>query len=257
MKPTTAMLRLLLSIAFLAGLALPVSAQRSTSAAGDESEDADARARELFHLGDDLYAQGRYEEALAAFEEAYELSERPLLLFNIANAQERSGRWEEAIASLRAYLPHAEEAERSRIESRIESLERRVARLRQEEAPTPAQPPPPQPRNVVAPVVLASGGAVLAGGVVLAILARGARQDIDDACRPVDGRRLCPADVSDSVDRDRRMSLGADALFVASAAALGVGLWLLLRGDGEDEGAVEASVGAGPTGGEVVLRGRF
>ncbi len=251
--------RILLSLVLLGSLTVPAWAQRQPS---EDTTDPDQRARELFLLGDDLYAQGRYEEALVAFEEAYELSERPLLLFNIANAQERSGHWEDAIVSLRAYLPHAEEAERARIESRIASLERRVARLQQQErgmGEDSDAPPPPEPPNVVVPVILAGGGALLAGGVVLAILARGARQDLDGACRRVEDRRLCPVEVSDSVDRDRRMSLGADALFVASAAALGVGVWLLLRDEGEemDEGTVEASVAAGPTGGGVVLRGRF
>ncbi len=248
------MLRTLLAIALLGCLVPVAGAQNEADGALSEQ---DRHARELFLLGDDLYAQGRYEEALAAFEEAYELSQRPLLLFNIANAQERSGRWEEAMASLRAYLPHADEAERARIESRIASLERRVARLRAEEPPAPA---PEEPsRDRAAPVLLAASGALLAGGVVLAILARGARKDIADACGSVDGRRLCSAEASSSLARDRRASWGADALFVASAAALGVGLylWLRPRSEGEEEGAVEASVSAGPTGGEVVLRGRF
>ena len=92
----------------------------------------DERARELYLLGDDLYSQGRYEEALAAFEEAYRLSERPLLLFNIANAQERSGQWQGAIESLEGYLPHADEAERAAqtTSERIEEANALLARAR-------------------------------------------------------------------------------------------------------------------------------
>ncbi|MCB9620047.1 MAG: tetratricopeptide repeat protein [Sandaracinus sp.] len=175
---------------FLLLVASPVFAQPSAS---------DERARELYLVGDDLYSQGRYEEALAAFEEAYRLSERPLLLFNIANAQERSGQWQGAIESLEGYLPHADEAERARIESRIESLRRRVARLEAmqqvpegnerepEPTPTPEEPGP----SLAGPLVLAAGGALLAGGITSAILAKGARDSLESECVVVDGRRLC------------------------------------------------------------------
>ncbi|MEM9068243.1 MAG: tetratricopeptide repeat protein [Myxococcota bacterium] len=236
---------------------------QATSAFAQEEElsDEDQRARRLYEVGDDLYSQGRYEEALAAFQEAYELSERPLLLFNIANAQERAGHWEEAVESLRAYLPNADESERSRIESRIESLERRVERLRQQnERPDPPPPPPEESRNLAGPVVLGAGGALLVGGVVLAVLARGARDDVDGACVNVDGRQICPDSARSDVDRDRGLSIGADVLFVSSAAAIGVGLFLLLRktdDDEDDEPAVEADALLGPGSAGMVVRGRF
>lgn len=245
-------------LTFAAG---PSLAQRASA--------TDERARELYLLGDDLYSQGRYEEALAAFEEAYRLSERPLLLFNIANAQERSGQWQGAIESLERYLPHADEAERSRIASRIESLRRRVERLEaMQQVPEPAGPgvtpgeTPEEPsRSIAAPLVLATGGALLAGGVVSAILAKGARDSLEADCTVTDGRRLCPDSSAGDRDRDLRASVFADVLFVASAAAFGVGLWLLLRGDDDEEAAPEPSVdvaaAVGRDAAALVLRGRF
>jgi tetratricopeptide (TPR) repeat protein len=245
--------------------AVPSLAQRASA--------TDERARELYLLGDDLYSQGRYEEALAAFEEAYRLSERPLLLFNIANAQERSGQWQGAIESLERYLPHADEAERSRIESRIESLRRRVERLEAMqqvpdagEAPDdtpPAETPEEPSRSIAGPLVLATGGALLAGGVVSAILAKGARDSLEADCTVTDGRRLCPDSSAADRDRDLRASVFADVLFVASAAALGVGLWLLLRDDDDDddeaapEPSVDVSAAVGRDAAALVLRGRF
>lgn len=243
-------------------VAVPALAQRASA--------TDERARELYLLGDDLYSQGRYEEALAAFEEAYRLSERPLLLFNIANAQERSGQWQGAIESLERYLPHADEAERSRIESRIASLRRRVERLEaMQQVPEPDEPDvtppaetPEEPsRSIAGPLVLATGGALLAGGVVSAILAKGARDSLEADCTVTDGRRLCPESSASDRDRDLRASVFADVLFVASAAALGVGLWLLLRDDDDDEAAPEPSVdvsaAVGRDAAALVLRGRF
>lgn len=240
--------------------AAPSLAQRASASASDE------RARELYLLGDDLYSQGRYEEALAAFEESYRLSERPLLLFNIANAQERSGQWQGAIESLERYLPHADEAERSRVESRIESLRRRVERLEAMNQVPEGQPdvtpeePEEEPRSLAGPLVLATGGALLAGGVVSAILAKGARDALESDCTVIEGRRLCPDTSAGDRDRDLRASVFADVLFVASAAALGVGLWLLLRSDDEDdesEPAVDVSAAVGRDAAALVLRGRF
>lgn len=215
----------------------------------------DARARDLFREGDELYAQGRYEEALANFEEAYELSQRPLLLYNIANAQERAGAWDDAIETLERYLPHAYEAEQERIETRIESLKRRAARLR-EMREREAQGLRPEPRELGGPLLLSASAAFIAGGVVLAILAKGARDDLDASCSNVDGRQVCMAGVRDSAERDLRMSVGADVMFVAAAGALALGLWQLLRKDEDDE-LLEIDAGASPSAGMVRLRGRF
>lgn len=215
----------------------------------------DARARDLFREGDDLYAQGRYEEALANFQEAYELSQRPLLLYNIANAQERAGQWDDAIATLERYLPHAYDAEQERIESRIESLRRRAERLR-EMREREAQGLRPLPRDLGGPLLISAGVAMIGGGVALALLANAARNDLEDDCESVDGRQICVSGASDSADRDLRMSVGADVLFIAAAGTLALGLWRLLRKDEDDE-LLEIDAGASPTAGMVRVRGRF
>ncbi|MBX3252048.1 MAG: tetratricopeptide repeat protein [Myxococcales bacterium] len=237
--------------------------QVSSSSAVAQTQ-SDERARELYLLGDDLYSQGRYEEALAAFEESYQLSGRPLLLFNIANAQERSGLWQAAIESLEAYLPHADEAEAGRVRARIQSLRQRVERLESmrrvegggdDEEPNETAPPTPR-RDIAPPLVLATGGAVLVGGVVAAIIAQGARSTLRDECALVGDRRLCPNTVGDAEARDRRASISADVLFVAAAATLAVGLYLLLRPRAAPP-PLEPGAAFAPGAGAVTLRGRF
>ena len=115
--------------------------------------------------------------------------------------------------------------------------------------------------SLAGPLVLAAGGALLAGGITSAILAKGARDSLESECVVVDGRRLCGDTSGADRDRDLRASVIADVLFVASAAAVGVGLWLLLRGDDEDESPSEpdAQVGAAvsPNAAALVVRGRF
>lgn len=246
-----------------AGILLATTAHAQESEAEETEEVAaepqlspqDARARDLFREGDELYAQGRYEEALANFEEAYELSQRPLLLYNIANAQERAGAWDDAIATLERYLPHAYEAEQERIESRIASLRRRAARLR-EMREREAQGLRPEPRELGGPLLVSASAALIGGGIALALLANAARNDLEDECEKVDGRQICMSGASDSADRDLRMSVGADVLFIAAAGTLALGLWQLLRKDEDDE-LLEIDAGASPTAGMVRLRGRF
>lgn len=232
------------------------------------SEADDARARELYRLGDDLYAQGRYEEALAAFEEAYELSHRDLLLFNIANAQERAGHWEDAIVTLRTYLGTVEGDEHTRIESRLESLEGRVERLRamqQNPNQQPVAPPPPPPRSPVGPVLLGAGGAMLGAGIAFAVLAGGARDDLDALCHSRDGRTLCPTEADSAQTRDRAFSISADVAFLAAAGLVAVGLVVLLKSGGDDsedaedaeEPDVDVSAAMSPRGAMVGVHGSF
>lgn len=86
----------------------------------------DVRARELFQKGDTAYAEGRYEEALAAFQEAHELSGRPQLLFNVSNALERLGRYAEAVDALEKYLASGKAKDRDVVQKRLANLRRRV-----------------------------------------------------------------------------------------------------------------------------------
>lgn len=243
-------------------------AQAEEPPPGGVSPDDDARARRLFLVGDGLYAQGRYEEAIATFEEAYALSPRPLLLFNLANAQERAGRWADARDSLARYLPDAPEGERAAIAQRIESLDRRlerVARLRDDpEASDEATPEPDAPApeddgpDALGLGLTVTAGAVLATGAVLGGLALGARADVRSACQDgLDGGRVCPESVATDADRDRALSLGADVLLGVGAVALGVGLYFLLRSESDDDDTVAPAAAASPEGGWVGVRGRF
>jgi tetratricopeptide (TPR) repeat protein len=240
------LIALLLAVAFVA---LPSSAVLAQSE--EISEENEERARQLFQAGDEHYANGRYEDALAAFEEAYALSGRPLLLFNMANAQERTGMYDEAIASLERYLPDADEGEASRIETRLTSLRSRAARVRDmTSTPDPVETPPDEPGiSPVGPILLGVGGAALIGGLVLALRANSARSDLDELCTERGEQRFCQAEAESAQTRDRRSSIAADALFVAGAAAVGVGLYFLLRSTDEEEPANTVDAVASPDGG--------
>lgn len=268
-------------VVLLAALSAPAasSAQESSPCAEAPEAEVEAevesppigeneeQARRLFLLGDDLYMQGRYDEALAAFEESYELSGRPLLLYNMANVHERSGEFEQALLKLEAYLPASTDEERPRLRTRIESLRDRIERIeerrrREEELLRQRQvgvvQPPSEPVNLPALLTTLGGALLLGGGVGLAILAGNAGSELDEGCSTTDSGTFCPESLAGQVKRERRASAVADGLFVAGAVAVGIGVYLFLRDDDEDEDeGPEVDAWLGPTGGGMQVRGAF
>lgn len=239
----------------------PADTEGEPAELGEDEE----QARRLFLLGDDLYMQGRYAEALAAFEESYELSGRPLLLYNMANVHERSGEFEQALRKLEAYLPESTDEERPRLRTRIESLRDRIERLeerrRLEEERLRARggvaQAPSEPLNVPALVTTLGGVALLGGAIGLAVVARNAGSELDEGCASTSAGTFCPDELESQVKRERRTGAVADGLFVGAAVAIGVGLYLFLRNDDDDEPAPQVDAWLGPRGGGMHVSGSF
>lgn len=127
------------------------------------------RAREIFENGQSLYREGRYEDAMVAFEAAWKLSEKPGLLYNMASCSERLGHYQQAIDQLNRYRVYAEPGERVALERRLTNLELRLAENLEPEPPPPAPPPPPPEPTFgrTGKALLIAGGttAVIGGGV--------------------------------------------------------------------------------------------
>ncbi|GDX83228.1 hypothetical protein LBMAG42_50390 [Deltaproteobacteria bacterium] len=223
-------------------------------------EGTDLRARELYATGVTFYEEGRYEDAVAAFEEAYRLSNRPALLFNIANAQERCGRWSDALDVLSRYRAHAPPEEQETLDRRISNLERRIAEGK-EAPPVPVvvaapQPVPPAstaaPATLLRPLPLAIAGAgvlSLGVGAVLGASALAAHEEADAACVfNAGGSAVCKAQAADPLAREAGNAMGADVLFIVGAVGVGAGTALALWGPG-------GPLSVGP--GVFVLHGEF
>lgn len=259
-----------------------------------EKAAADVRARELFQKGDVAYAEGRYEEAHAAFQEAYELSGRPQLLFNISNALERLGRYVEAVEALEKYLGSGKAKDRDVVQKRLANLKKRVdeqtkaeERAREEEekkraaesaeqssrpsesepatpSTTPA-PPPEKPTRILPIVLLGAGGAALVTAGVFGALTLSARSDVDAGCRTAPSGRLCNADASSAIDRDKTFGLVTDIALVSGVVLGAAGVYFLLTGD-DDKASVKVGNGgraraprieARPAGAGVQVVGTF
>lgn len=278
----------LLALALIGGPAT-VRAQDEGSAEtpSEEAEprpptpEEDARARELFELGDRLYQHGQYDAAIDAFQEAWRLSHRPLMLFNLANAQERAGYLAEAVASLEGYVDHAPADERIAIENRIAALRERIdTEATPEPPPEPVAPPPepvapppvtvpppptPAPGPDLAPAgaVLGVAGAFLALGIALGAAALDARAQVDASCtRTADGRHLCPAEVEPRIADDALLAGLADGAIGLAAVGVALGVYLLadaLSGGsgGDSEASVAVGGAVGPDSIAFALRARL
>lgn len=264
-----------LSCAHALGAPLAVAAQAPNEApparAGREADDA--RARELYVIGDEFYANGRYEAAEEAFAEAYRLSGRPLLLFNLANAQERSGRWPEAAQNLRRYREHAPAAEHAELDARLIALERRIeARavetrdepvvvIQHESADLPNAPAsstdrqrqPPAPHLLLLP----ASGALALTTLALALRVRTVREDVRADCVTTGGQRFCLPEAAGAITRDRRLSVATDLLAVATLTTAALGVWTLVRERRRVDAGPTLQVGVAPTGFRFALTGAF
>ncbi len=283
-----------LALAALVALGIAASTPSALAQNGPKPDRAasEQRAKDLFAKGDTAYAEGRYEEALAAFQEAYTLSGRPQLLFNVSNALERLGRYADAVDALEKYLASGKAKDRDVVQKRLANLKKRVEeqkketdRLAKEEeerrakadaerkkpdgdstpqAPPPLPPPPDKPTPVAPIILLAAGGAALVTGGVFGVLTLAARSDVSKGCKDAPGGHLCGSDVGSAIDREKTFGLVTDITLASGIVLAGVGVFLLLSGGGKEasaraqaivNGPVRAT--AGPGGGGLQVVGSF
>jgi len=235
------------------------------SAQGLGGAEDDERAREFFISGQALYQEGRYRDALVAFETAYRKSSRPAILRSIAYCHEKLGELDSALAVLRRYRGLAPEEKLPAIDRAIRRIESQLVaavetELEQAEPEFVEESPPPQPvyeepprwKVGAGPVVLyslAGAGAVV--GTVFALNASRARLETAALCSQGDAI-FCRDTAATYINQDWLYSLIADTGFgVAGVAAVGGTVWMVL----DNSNPNQVSVGAGLNG--IHVRGRF
>jgi tetratricopeptide (TPR) repeat protein len=242
-------------------------------------------AVDAFMKGRKLYAEGRWEDALASFLEADKLFPAPDLQYNIGLCHERLEHWEAAIQAFEIYLrtkPSA--ADREAVEGRIE---RAKSKLEEEQNPQPADPvdsagdngtkagpddgrivPPSDDAKPSTPLI-ASGSVLLAVGVAGALggalgIGFAVQRKNDELDEILDGGNPAGVGYSEAKDIERdakrlvtfqyvAAGLGA-AVAVTGAVLLGIGL--KRRADAK-RGNVSLLPGVGPRSAGLVLQGKF
>ncbi len=113
-----------LALALAAGTAVAAPKPKPSPATG-----ARAEARAHHARAEKLYALGRFDEALVAYQAAYEAEALPGFLLNIAQCYRNLDRLEEAVFTFRKYLQLRPDArDRADVEELITTLEAEQAR---------------------------------------------------------------------------------------------------------------------------------
>lgn len=235
---------------FLLGISQAWAQSDQIEIAGDERE---SRAKVLYDVGTNFYAEGDYEKSAEAFLESYELSGNNILLFNLGNAYERAGNLNSALEYLELYKKSANETDRVFLEKRIERLRLRqksqseesvrVAALESENATMQEAvererlrklEPKPQSffaRNKVA-LGLGAAAVVLVGtGAGFA----GAASNADDRARLQCGPGgLCLNGAEKDLKARDRWALAADLSFGAALVCGGFSAYFFLRNRDEE-----------------------
>jgi tetratricopeptide (TPR) repeat protein len=94
---------------------------------------ATKRARKAYDKGEKLFALGRFDEALTAYEDAYDAKPLPGFLFNIGQCHRNLGDLDAAIFSFQKYLELAPDADNhDAVVELIDELEQQQAREEEE-----------------------------------------------------------------------------------------------------------------------------
>ena len=204
----------------------PVWAQQPSTDSKDE------QAKTLYNNGSRLYDEGRYKEAIQAFQEAYKLSGRHALLYNIAAAQERMGALDDSLETLYQYRIYAPEKEQDTLVKRTTNLQQRIAKQKQEkqkqeeqkpkenqaalskqETVVPDLPKKPFPSRIaLGSLYTFTGAAVLTSGY-FSLRSLTARNELGEICQ----QSLCPNEANDLLQQDQNSAQIADVAWGLSA----------------------------------------
>jgi tetratricopeptide (TPR) repeat protein len=246
-----------------------------------EAQERDADARRIFEAAQVLYEDGEFQQAGRMFERAYEFSQRTSLLYNAYLAYRDAQMQADAARTLRLYLDRPDAQDRERLTPRLAALERanaagtatppnlgdapppdgvpvdRVAASgSSDESVTPVETDEDDPSpNLAGPLLVSAGGAALAVGVVMGVLATNDADALGDRC--VDF--VCSPDARSLRDRSQRRGNASTALLVGGgvSAVAGVILWFVLRDHDEEPARARLDVGCTGQGCSAAVRGSF
>ena len=203
------------------------------------AEDDVARAKAFYIEGERLLAEGRYKEAIEAYQKGYDLSQKPAFLYNMAVVHIEMKEYSPAYRLLVEYRAQAPSSEWNNIDAMLDSIRPHVRSpwmKAQEQEKAELTPPYQTDKPVSAPVasqeekppvlaytVLGTAGLSTIAGTVLTVQARQAHRSAADLC--IDG--ICPSSAEAFLSRERHMAIAADITLIVGVAGIGAGALLL------------------------------
>jgi tetratricopeptide (TPR) repeat protein len=227
------------------------------------------QAKDKFEAGKTAYRLGDYDGAIAHWTEAYKLNTDPVFLYNIAQAYREKKDFEKAISFYRNYLREAPDAgNRATVEKRIAEMQEALEeRQRLAEKPPSAPlgpaaeaPPAPSPRDEqrgrgpkIAGVVTGSAGvALVVTGVVLGLMSKSDKDDIQQAIDMGQPWSQELADTQSSGENKARLANITIGVGIAAVVGGGVLYYLGVRQGKSVE--VRPEVSAGRFGAAILVR---
>ncbi len=232
-------------------------------------------AKKLFDDGAASYTQGNYDAAIDSWTKAYEISRKPLIFESIANAYERLGEAKKAREFLSKWRDVAPKDEQDLLDARIKNLDARVTRdeeletARKAEAEKAKKAEEERLRKGGSPagggsstsipgvVLLGVGGAAVAVGVTLDIIAGIRRPAADTACATTSAGQICKASSRDAITSSNTLALAGDILWIAGAVAAAGGVTLIVTHKAPKDGAAPTATWITPAGAGFVAGRSF
>ncbi len=209
-----------------------------------------AEAKKLFDEGSAAYSDGKYEDAVKAWEKSYELSQKPLIFESIASAYERMGDKKKAREYLAKWREAAPKDEQEQLDARIKNLDARIAAAEKEEAArkeaeekrnaagsssnkaaeeeAKAQNAARSSRLKIAIGVGAAGVVAVGAGIVLDVLASGQRPNTNTDCSKVGDKTLCKESAKGGIESSSTLALAGDISWIAGAVIVAGGAALII-----------------------------
>jgi len=194
--------------------------------------DPTARAEWLSGQAETAFSERRFADAIRLYLDAWEAAPAASILYNVAFIYDK--RLNDPELAIDYYERAAGSADAD-VELKAKATAR-VAQLRGDLAKPPDKPPEKPPEKppttgdsrVVPWLVTASGGALLVGGVIMGVVAKGTEGDFSEANTAAEKRELQSS--------GKTQALVADILMGTGIVALGAGIVWLIIDSGSDAG---------------------
>ena len=207
-----------------------------------------------------LYQARKYDQAIRYYLQAYKLGRTAALLYNVAYIYDRDLKDTDlAIAFYRRYIT-APDADPELVQQATGRIRELKAAARRPVVTRPPVTPPilvdtkPEPgmrRRTWGYITMGAGGALVIGGITLAVLAKQTHDDFKTTTEL--SKRLTLQ------DRGRSLAIAGDVLWAVGAAGVVAGLVLTLTDLGDKTSSLPVEIGASPIhgGGMLLLGGRM